>query len=127
MDKEKLLINNPKSNNSEDMSNKQIEEMAFDICVARKAQYADGCRVCSQHENCLYQDIAYGLFNAGYRKQSEGYWMTYHCTNDGKSKRGRLVIYKTYTCDSCGKSNGRHKTNFCPHCGAEMITKPKGE
>lgn len=50
---------------------KQIEEMAFDICVARKANYSDGCRVCSKNESCLYQDIAYDLYRAGYRKQSE--------------------------------------------------------
>lgn len=74
MSKEKLLINDPKSNNSEDMRN----------------------------------------------KQSEGVWMTHHCTNGGTSKRGRLIKYKTYTCDACGKSNGRHKTNFCPNCGAKM-------
>lgn len=49
---------------------KQIEEMAFDICVARKANYSDGCRVCSKNESCLYQDIACDLYRAGYRKQS---------------------------------------------------------
>jgi hypothetical protein len=57
------------------MMNKEkqiIEEMAYDICVDRKANFADGCRVCSHHENrCLYQDIACSLYNKGYRKQSE--------------------------------------------------------
>lgn len=47
-----------------------IEEMAYDICVDRKANFADGCRVCSHHENrCLYQDIACSLYNKDYRKQ----------------------------------------------------------
>ena len=54
------------------------------------------------------------------RKQSEGAWITHHCTNGGTSPRGRTIIYKTYTCDACGTSNGRHKTNFCPNCGAKM-------
>lgn len=115
MDKEKLLINNPKSNNSEVMSKKQIEEMANFFFINTPLSGLS-CKIMA--EKC---------YNAGYRKQSEGHWMTYHCTNGGKSPRGRLVTYKTYTCDSCGNSNGRHKTNFCPHCGAEMITKPKGE
>ena len=49
-----------------------IEEMACFICESRKANWADGCRVCNHHENrCLYQDIACSLYNAGYRKQSE--------------------------------------------------------
>lgn len=64
--------------------------------------------------------IAEHLYNAGYRKQSEGRWMVYHCTNGGHSQKGRTIIYKTYTCDACGKSSGRHKTNFCPNCGAKM-------
>lgn len=57
---------------------------------------------------------------SGYRKQSEGHWMTNHCTNGGRSSKGRTIIYKTYTCDICGYSNGRRKTNFCPNCGAKM-------
>jgi hypothetical protein len=51
---------------------KQIEEMALDICKSRLvAEDGDACRKCRQHNNCLYQEIAYGLYNAGYRKQSE--------------------------------------------------------
>ena len=53
----------------------QIEEMALDICKSRLvAEDGDACRKCRQHNNCLYQEIAYGLYNAGYRKQSEGEW-----------------------------------------------------
>lgn len=108
MDKEKLLINNTQSNNSEVMSNKQIWEMAKFLLVETPLSGV----------SC--QNLATSLYNADYRKQSEGHWMTYHCTNGGKSPRGRLVTYKTYTCDSCGKSNGRRKTPFCPNCGAKM-------
>lgn len=37
-------------------------------------------------------------------------------------KRGhwKTYIYKIYTCDACGKTNGRHETNYCPNCGAKM-------
>lgn len=50
---------------------KQIEEMAMAICVDRKVAYVDDCNECHVHGDCLYQSIAKGLYNAGYRKQSE--------------------------------------------------------
>lgn len=66
-------------------------------------------------------DAVYRIYDvAGYRKQSEGAWMTYHCVSGEPSARGRCIQYKTYTCDVCGKSNGRKKSNFCPNCGARM-------
>ena len=61
MKETELLINNPKSNNSEDMSNKQIEEMTE---VFEKRCYRDCIASCSE---CMAQT----LYNAGYRKQSE--------------------------------------------------------
>ena len=95
---------------------KQIEEMAK-ICTDKcRDCHNDECRKTTKSQHC----IAEALYTAGYRKQSEGTWMTYHCTNGGNSQRGRTIIYKTYTCDACGKSNGRHRTNFCPNCGAKM-------
>lgn len=36
------------------------------------------------------------------------------------SKRGRLINYDRYKCSVCGVWNGRHKPNYCPHCGAKM-------
>ena len=76
---EKLLINNPKSNNSEDMSNKQIEKMLFDVVKA--FNYArdfcaeqGGCDICENRKhgkNCDFASMAENLYNAGYRKQSE--------------------------------------------------------
>ena len=72
------------------------------------------------HEETSMWKVYEVLYNAGYRKQSEGHWITTHCTNGGKSPRGRTIIYKTFTCDVCNKSNGRRKTNFCPNCGAKM-------
>lgn len=58
-------------------------------------------------------------------KPSEGEWIAKH--HMSRSPRGRYTSYFTFTCNVCGKLNGRRKTPFCPHCGAEMITKPKGE
>lgn len=59
MSREKLLINNPKSNNSEDMSNKQIVEMA--LVIMHEASFPLE----------LSGTIATALYNAGCRKQSE--------------------------------------------------------
>ena len=54
------------------MSKEQIEEMALTICKNRMvADEDDVCRKCKSHEDCLYQDIACGLYRSGYRKQSE--------------------------------------------------------
>ena len=77
MSKEKLLINNPKSNNSEAMSNKQIEEMAKDVWKASCAGRDIPCHMCKFADmkkdsySCLDYVIAEGLYTAGYHKQSD--------------------------------------------------------
>ena len=63
-----LLINNPKSNNSEDMSNKHIEEMAKIACVGSRE---GDCENCKSVGICSSYTISEKLYNAGYRKQSE--------------------------------------------------------
>lgn len=47
------------------------EQMALAICESRGVADVDNCRKCKWHEDCLYQDIAFGLYKSGYRKQSE--------------------------------------------------------
>ena len=96
---------------------KQIEEMAHFICESRKANWADGCRVCSHHENrCLYQDIACSLYNAGYHKQSEGHWYRHD-----KKKHGDTCYYCS-VCEKMALSDGYcwELTDYCPNCGAKM-------
>jgi hypothetical protein len=98
----------------------QIEEMAITICRKRHAcilKDNESCRKCDQHERCLYQDIAYALYQEGYRKQSEGEWI-------GNRQTGE------YICNLCGgiapvdcEKEDFYKSNFCPNCGAKM----KGE
>jgi hypothetical protein len=94
---------------------KQIEEMAFDLCLI------DRCKHLPQEEchntTCAHCE-AEALYNAGYRKQSEGEWIERDCITE--SKRGRTIHYSTQKCSVCGRWNGRHKTNFCPNCGAKM-------
>ena len=62
------------------------------------------------------KDLAEVILDAGYRKQSEGEWIAKHLMS--RSSRGRYTSYNTYTCNVCGKENGRRKTPFCPNCGA---------
>ena len=130
MSREKLLINNPKSNNSEDMSNKQIEEMAkvLNECCNRYDEkgnlLGNKCGSCehwcdTNHICCSYNTKeAEALYTAGYRKQSEGEWIAKERIST--SKRGRTIHYATYKCSVCGKWNGRKKQKYCPDCGVKM-------
>ena len=81
----------------------QIEEMTKDLfdmeCKGMKCDTCDG--YC-----CEYRMQAEALYNAGYRKQSEGEWGF-----DGMS----------WTCSECGEYATKGiKTNYCPNCGARM-------
>ena len=66
MSREKLLINDSKSNNGEVMRNKQIEEMAKELNFCKGIPYGI-CRTKVDCKHCLAEQF----FNAGYRKQSE--------------------------------------------------------
>jgi hypothetical protein len=87
---------------------KQIEKMALDICKSRGLCLVDNCRKCSAHGNCLYQEIAYGLYNTGYREQSEGEWKEVYRNN-------QATVYECTNCNhlSFGTSD------YCI-CGAKM-------
>ena len=88
---------------------KQIEEMASIIhSKVNGANFDD------------VSDTVVALYNAGYRKQSEGEWYVNYMMSKKPSKRGRIIQYTTYTCSVCGKPNGRKKSKFCPNCGAKM-------
>lgn len=97
----------------------QIEEMAEVLrhscdneCWKDGNGFAD-CEVC---EACL-------LYEAGYRKQSEGEWVV---------EESPLLLDKKISCSCCGYSERRGPAwniswgmyNFCPNCGAKMS---KGE
>jgi hypothetical protein len=80
---------------------KQIEEMKYDICTA--ADYCYGA--C---EECNLGRLADHLYNAGYRKQSEGEWIR--------------IGQDSSRCSLCGKEHtgGMSIAYFCPNCGAKM-------
>ena len=103
MSKEKLLINDPKSNNSGDMSNKQIEEIDELEMVLYEAN----------HKKSVldYRWLATEAYNAGYRKQSEGEWID----NDDMYTADML----NYRCSICGNHEYTPR-NFCSKCGAKM-------
>lgn len=117
-----LLINQDKSNNFDVKSNnltftltneekvsvkvKQIEEMAE--IIEEKNCIGVLCSECEFFNNsrCSKLYIAKALYNAGYRKQSEGKWI-----------ENRKVCSQPL-CSVCGAIG--NKGSYCSHCGTKM-------
>lgn len=95
--------------NSATTTEKQIEEMAKIIHGFCEAKCPDGgCDGCVE-----YMD-AETLYNAGYRKQSEGEWVRQKGSPEAIcSNCGRDVVYQVI-------DNKWAFENYCPHCGARM-------
>lgn len=68
MSREKLLINNPKSNNSEDMSNKRKIEIASLREIGCDNAPFEFCNKYDRCDDCPIDRMANALYNAGYRK-----------------------------------------------------------
>lgn len=100
----------------------QIEEMARDIC--HLGVPCDECTMLarqmgqSKEQYCKAMQYAKRAYEKGYRKQSDGEWVANR--HISVSKRNRTIHYETYKCSVCGTWNGRHKTTYCPNCGAKM-------
>ena len=105
---------------------KQIEEMAKDICVAEQKTNYSCTEKCKKQGICAYcKVIAETLYNAGYRKQSEGEWIDQY-----KGQHTNPI----YVCSICGKGTllrphineldnmemVQALSPFCPKCGAKM-------
>ena len=89
---------------------KQIEEMAKIILEENGGLIPD-----------YYRPDAEALYNAGYRKQSEGEWrseLVKKCDWKGKEHQ----YYQPNSCSLCHEPVLK-RTPFCPNCGAKM----KGE
>ena len=67
-------------------------------------------RECPKPTNCDYCQAVL-LYNAGYRKQSEGEWVKFRLSADDTANR--------WKCSVC-KSERHEETDYCPNCGAKM-------
>ena len=90
---------------------KQIEEMALDICTLDLCMHLakEDC-----DETTCDHCTAEALYNAGYRKQSEGEWIEKPRPYEDEIE-----------CSVCGANfnmidNCTEKFDFCPNCGAKM-------
>lgn len=97
---------------------KQIEEMAKDLCdIECKGMK---CGICDSY-GCEYRMQAEALYNAGYRKQRVGEWISNRQTDE-------------HICNLCGAiapvdclKEYFYKSNFCPNCGAKMRKEDEGK
>lgn len=102
---------------------KQIEEMAKIFCGMKNG--CDGCMWDKVH--CNERNCAEEIYNAGYRKQSEGEWKVTRtakriyikclCCNYTKlfDRLESITDERRYILDDFFKEH-----RFCPNCGAKM-------
>lgn len=96
---------------------KQIEEMAEDMCSCCKEALAQECEysICE----CVRKH-AEALYNAGYRKQVGN---ANFATTTGEWEKRTFVIFDSekvgYRCSECN-TTWDISTNYCPNCGAKM-------
>ena len=91
---------------------KQIEEMTENLCdIECKGMKCDACDCC-----CEYRMLAEALYNAGYRKQSEGEWIF---EADEAGGTGNIQV----RCSNCQAGDIHRKGLYVPYCwscGAKM-------
>lgn len=59
----------------------------------------------------ILEDYAEQIYNAGYRKQSEGEWIW--------TESGEEDYEQYWVCSNC-KEHEFFQTKFCPNCGSKM-------
>lgn len=98
----------------------QIKELAKLLCIVMKGD-CDACYF-DDRPSCPPKRKAERLYNAGYRKQSEGEWVQ----SD--------IPQEKYVCSVCGGACWYYdyqgevaKSRFCPNCGAKMRKEDEGK
>jgi formamidopyrimidine-DNA glycosylase len=97
---------------------KQIEEMITDISEMQNGgwEFVGDSEYTTDVSN---EALAEHLYNAGYRKQSEGEWVKTQFV----ARTGFYTI-KEFPCNQCGEkfevAKGNGLMHFCPNCGAKM-------
>lgn len=114
-------------NKQEKQMKKQIEEMAHALCTWWNGKGCTFGMITNKARPCRFDcnaiTDAERLYNAGYRKHSEGEWETkYKPTNPYFP-----FFYMTVKigCSVCGYEPNEYtdeykKYNYCPYCGARM-------
>ncbi len=96
---------------------KQIEEMIKTLCC----DYGTKCGGCGCMPLCAIIEHCKDLYNAGYRKQSEGEWIYHECVS---SYDGAISGYSCSCCNAFIHEEVYEDTSFpnqyCPNCGAKM-------
>lgn len=90
---------------------KQIEEMTKITCsmyCRDRDKKCAGVQECDM--KCLQYQRCEVLYNAGYRKQTEGKWLT------------KGDFFHVFACSVCGSTVDFpfQRTFYCPNCGANM-------
>lgn len=99
---------------------KQIEEMAKIACNACEfgGGFDGGCSGDYDYRKCNNaRETALALFNAGYRKQSEGKWKIKTDDFDCEYVMCSVCKEEFYPADD---DTVDATPNFCPNCGARM-------
>ena len=99
-------------NKYDEAAREQIEEMAHELCGMNSS-----CEVCRLDKLCLARNSADILYNAGYRKQSEGEWRV---QSVGRADCFVFFFKLCSECNYCYKSTSPTGYKYCPNCGAKM-------
>jgi hypothetical protein len=83
----------------------QIKEIAKVLCEKYDTEH---CKVCDHNGRCMVRLEAELVYEAGYRKQSEGGW--------------EHINGNEHICKNCSTTfyGFVYDFNFCPYCGAHM-------
>lgn len=107
-------INRPRNKELFNNLDKQYQEIAK--VKSESEQIDEMAKIIDDNHGFIVSSLetANALYNAGYRKQSEGEWQENLQTDE-------------YICSKCGgiapvdcEKERFYKSNFCPNCGAKM-------